>query len=136
MVLNKVIDKVNSRLKFLHRQNCFLTRPLCGLLYNALIQPPFNYGSTGWFPDLSKKLRVTVQSMQNKCMRFCLQLDKMPRTCAKEFLELNWPNVHDRYLQFIVSDISRFYNNQCPGYFNEAFCPFNCNGVATCYCNK
>ena len=89
MVLNKVIDKVNSRLKFLHRQNCFLTRPLCGLLYNALIQPPFNYGSTAWFPDLSKKLRVTVQSMQNKCMRFCLQLDKMPRTCAKEFLELN-----------------------------------------------
>ena len=66
-------------------------------------------------------------------MRFWLQLDKMPRTCAKEFLELNWPNVHDGYL---VSDICIFYNNQWPGYFNEAFCPFNSNGVATCYCNK
>ena len=27
MALN-VIDKINSRLKFLHRQNCFLTPPL------------------------------------------------------------------------------------------------------------
>ena len=54
----------------------------------------------------------------------------------KEFLELNWLNVHDRYLQFIVSDFFKFYNNQCPDYFNEVFCPVDDNGVATCYCNK
>ena len=34
-----VIDKINSRLKFLHRQNRFLTPPLRRLLCNALIQP-------------------------------------------------------------------------------------------------
>ena len=38
MALN-IIDKVNSCLKFLHRQNHFLTPPLCRLLCNALIQP-------------------------------------------------------------------------------------------------
>ena len=38
MALN-VIDKVNSRLKFLHRQNRFLTPPLRRLLCNSLIQP-------------------------------------------------------------------------------------------------
>ena len=53
-----------------------------------------------------------------------------------KFLELNWINVHDRYLQFIVSDISKFYNNQCPDYFNEIFCPVDDNGIATCCCNK
>ena len=42
MALN-VIDKVNSCLKFLHRQNCFLTPPLRRLLCNALIQPLFDY---------------------------------------------------------------------------------------------
>ena len=36
MALN-VIDKVNARLKFLHRQNRFLTPPLRRLLCNALI---------------------------------------------------------------------------------------------------
>ena len=51
----------------------------------------------------------------------------MSRICVNEFLELNWLNVHDRYLQFIVSDIFKFYNNQCPDYFNEVFCPIDDN---------
>ena len=74
--------------------------------------------------------------MQNRSMRFCLQLDKMSRICAKEFLELNWLNVHNRYLKFILSDIFKFYNNQCPDYFSEVFCPVDKNGVAMCSCNK
>ena len=109
-----VIDKINSRLTFLHRQNRFLTPPLRTLLCNALIQPLFDYACTAWSPNLPKRLRLRLQPMQNKCMRFCLQLDKMSRICVNEFLELNWLNVHDRYLQFIVSDIFKFYNNQCP----------------------
>ena len=117
MALN-VIDKINSRLKFVHRQNRFLTPPLRRLLCNALMQPPFDYACISWFPSLSKKLRLRLQATQNKCIRFCLQLDKMSRICVNEFLELNWLNVHIRYLQFIVSDIFEFYNNQYPDYFN------------------
>ena len=56
-------------------------------------------------------------------MRFCLHLKKMSRICAKDFLELKWVNIYDRYLQFIVSDIFEFYNNQCPDYFNEVIWP-------------
>ena len=55
----------------------------------------------------------------------------MRRISTKEFLELNWLNVHDRYPQFIVSAIFKFYNNQCPDYFNKVFCPLDNNGVAT-----
>ena len=110
MALN-VIDKLNSRLKFLHRQNCFLTPPLHRLLCNALIQPYCHYAWTDLFPNLSKKLRLRLQVMQNKCIWFCLQLDRMSRICVKEFLELNWLNVQDRYLQFIVSNILKFCSN-------------------------
>ena len=53
-----------------------------------------------------------------------------------EFLESNWLNVRDRYIQFIVSDIFKLYNNQCPNYFNEVFCPVDDNRVATRCCNK
>ena len=53
-----------------------------------------------------------------------------------ECLELNWLNDHDRYLQFIVSDIFKFYNNQCPDYLNKVFCPVDDNGVTTRSCNK
>ena len=96
MALN-VIDKINSCLKFLHRQNRFITPPLCRLLCSALIQPLFDYAWTAWFPNFSKKLRLKLQIMQNKCIRFCLQLDKMSRICVNKFIELNWLNVHDRY---------------------------------------
>ena len=65
-----------------------------------------------------------------------LQLDKMSRICVKEFLELNYLAVHDRYLEFIVSDIFKFYNNRCSDYFNEVFCPVDNDGVATPCCNK
>ena len=95
MALN-VIDKIDSRLKFLHRQNRFLTSTLRRPLCNALIQPPFHYACTAWFPNLLKKLRLRLQATQNECIRFCLQLDKISRICVKEFLELNWFNVHDR----------------------------------------
>ena len=60
----------------------------------------------------------------------------MSRICAKEFLELNGFNVHDRYIQFSVSDIFEYYNNQCLDYVNEVFCPVDNNGVATHSCNK
>ena len=60
----------------------------------------------------------------------------MSRICAKEFLELNWFDVHDRYLQLTVSDIFKFHNSQCPDYFNEVFCPVDDSGVATRSRNK
>ena len=67
----KVIDKINSRLKFLHRQNRFSTFPLRRRLCNALIQPHFDYVCTAWFPNLSKKLRLKLQTTQNKRIMPC-----------------------------------------------------------------
>ena len=75
MALN-VIDQVNFRLKFLHRLNCFLTPSLGRLLFNALIQPLFDYGCTAWFSNLPKRLKLRLQTSQTKCMSFCLQFDK------------------------------------------------------------
>ena len=68
-----------------------------------LIQPIFDYAWKAWFPNLSKKLRLRLQVMQNKCTRFYLQLEKMYiyMICVNEFIELNWLHVHDRYLSKI-----------------------------------
>ena len=74
---NKVMRKVSVRLKFLHRKNKYLTSNLCRLFCKALLQPPFDYACSAWYPNLSKKLRNRIQIFQNKCIRFCLQLDKM-----------------------------------------------------------
>ena len=51
----KVINKLNSRLKFLNRKNKFLNPALLRLLCNALIQPHFDYASSPWYPNLTQK---------------------------------------------------------------------------------
>ena len=107
------IDKINSRLKFLHRQNRFLTPPLRRLLCNALIQPLFDYACTAWFPNLSKKLRLRFQATQNKCIKFCLQLDKMYMICVNEFLVGSMFMIDTFNSLFLIF---KFYNS-------ELFCP-------------
>ena len=55
------------------------------LLCNALIQPHFDYASSAWYPNLSRKLKNKIQTSQNKCVCFSLQLDEMSHRSQKEF---------------------------------------------------
>ena len=73
----KVINKINSRPKFLHRKNKFLTPALRRLLCNALIQPHFDYALSAWYPNLTQKMKKKIQITRHKCIRYCLQLEKM-----------------------------------------------------------
>ena len=75
MALN-VVNKINNRLKFLYRKNSSLTPALRRLLCNALMQPHFDYACSAWYPNLTKNLKHRIQTTKNKCMRFCLQLDR------------------------------------------------------------
>ena len=52
----KVINKINSRLKFLYRKNRYLKPCLKRLLCNAWIQSHFDYACSAWYPNLNKKL--------------------------------------------------------------------------------
>ena len=63
---NEVISKVNARLKFLHCKNKYLTPNLRRLLCNALMQSHLNYDCSPWYPNLSKKLKNRIQTLQNK----------------------------------------------------------------------
>ena len=98
-----VINKINNKLKFLYRKHRFLTPTLRRLLCNALIQPHFNYACSAWYPNLTKKLKIRIQTSQNKCIRFCLQLDKMTHISHKEFEILDWLPVTERFNQCINS---------------------------------
>ena len=76
------------------------------------------------------KTRVSLKYFVSYCRQF------LSRICVNELLELNWLNVHNRYLQFFVSDIFKFCNNHCRDYFNDVFCLVDNNRVVTRCCNK
>ena len=47
--------------------------------------------------NLTKKLKHRIQTTQNKCMRFCLHLDKLEYISYEEFEGLNWLPVTYRF---------------------------------------
>ena len=84
----KVVNKINGKLKFLYRKNKILTPELHRMLCNALIRSHFDYVCTAWYPNLTKK-KKKIQIMQNKCIQFCLRLDKMQNVSLVEFRSIN-----------------------------------------------
>ena len=104
-----VINKINNKLKFLYRKNRFLTPTLRQLSCNALIHPRFDYACSAWYPNLTKKLKTGIQTSQNKCIRFCLQLEKMTHISHKEFETLNRLPVAERY-EYINSILFNYVN--------------------------
>ena len=74
-----------------------------------------------WYPNLTKKLKNRIQTSQNKCIRFCLKLDKTAQISHKEFETLNWLPVTERFNQCINSIVFKYVNNQCRNYLIEVF---------------
>ena len=117
----KVIGKINGRIKFLYRKNRFLDSSLRRLLCNALVQPHFDYACSAWYPNLTQNLSKKLQTTQNKCIRFCLQLGNRSHIGATEFKQINWLPINERFSQCVCSTIFKFFNNNCPAYMNEMF---------------
>ena len=79
--MGTVINKVNSRLRFLYRQNKFSDIP----------QPFFYYACNACYPNLNKNLKTRLQAAQNKCIRFCLKLgDRTPKRLMIEFINVHF----------------------------------------------
>ena len=103
-----IIKKINTRLWFLYRKNRFLSQPLCRLLCNAIIQPHFDYGCSAWYPYLNKSLKKKLQTLQNKCICFCLNLNIRDHIGLTEFEKINWLPINDCFKQCISSATFKF----------------------------
>ena len=117
----KVISKINGKLKFLYRKNRFLSPELRRMLCNALIQPHFDYACPAWYPNLTEKTKKKIQIMQNKCIRFCLKLDKMHHISDEDFRLINCLPTKKRVDQCINTITFKFVNDACPYYLKEIF---------------
>ena len=116
-----VINKINNKLKCLYRKNKFLTPTLRRFLCDSLIQPHSGYICSAWYQNLTKKLKNRIQTSQNKCIHFCLQVDKMTHISHKEFETLNRLPVTKRFNLCINSIAFKYVNNHCPDFLNEVF---------------
>ena len=119
----KVLSLVNSRQKFLYRKQKFLTLPLHCLLCNALIQLHYDYACSAWYPSLNKRLSKKIQTSQNKCIKYCLNLDNRTHVGIDEFIKINWLPTKERVVQCICVIIFKFFNKMSPQYMSEILHP-------------
>ena len=126
-----VTNKINSKLRFLYRNNRILSQQLKRLLCNALIQPHLDYACLAWYPNLNKALKKKLQTAQNKCIRFCLQLGNRSHIGQEELLRINWLNVEDRVGQCASVQAFKFFNSTTPLYMNDVFSPAELTNLST-----
>ncbi len=65
----KVITKVNRRVRFLATISRFLDKKAMLTVASALIQPYFDYVSWTWYNGVLKHLKHRLQTAQNKAIR-------------------------------------------------------------------
>ena len=116
-----ILCKINSKLRFLYRKQKFLSKDIRRLLCNSLIQPHYDFACCSWYPLLTQNLKKRLQISQNKCIRFCLNLKNRERIDEAKFIEINWLPVKERYEQCMCTLIYKFFNKNVPEYINDIF---------------
>ena len=66
----KVINKINSRLRFLHGKNKFLTPALRRLLCNGNVLIHVDYASPTWYPKLTPEMKRKAKIKSRKINTF------------------------------------------------------------------
>ena len=118
MVL-KVINKINSRFRFLYSKNRFFSPTRRRLLCSSVIPPHFDNTCSAWYPNLNKRLKSKLQILQNKCIRSCLNLNNRAHIGRNEFQKTSWLRVVNRFEHIISSMSFKFCNNTSPRYMND-----------------
>lgn len=122
-IVNCILTKVNSRLKFLYRQANVLDFRTRKYLCSALIQCHLDYACSSWYPSLNKCFKNKLQICQNKIVRFIHGMG--PRDSVNNVILANMSllNVENRNKQLRLNHVFKIVNNQCPSYMIENFIP-------------
>ena len=113
---NAVINKSNNKLKFLYRKARNLDQHTKKLLVSALIQCHFDYACASWYTGLTKKSKNRLQVVQNKTIRFILNLPPRSHIGIDEFVQVGFLPVQSRVNQLQLNLMYNIFNNCAPSY--------------------
>ena len=83
------------------------------------VQAHFDYAYSVWYPNLNKKFKTKLQTLQNKYVRFCLQLDHRAHLGKTEFRKINWLPDAYRFRQCFAANAFEFFDDRCPSYMKD-----------------
>ena len=116
LIVDSVVQKVNSRLKFLYRQARFLDFKCKMSLCASLIQCHIDYACSAWYSGLSKRFKQKLQICQNKMVRFICGFSPRQSVNYSVLSSLNMLCVEDRVKQLRLNHVFNIYHNTAPSY--------------------
>ena len=126
-VIEEIINKCNTRLKFLYRYKDILNLEMRKTLCTALVQCSFDYSCCSWYPGLNETFKKKLQVMQNKMIRFILRKENTSSIRNNEFVSAGFFKVSNRVKQLLLGHAFKIRNNLCPNYLTENIVKLNEN---------
>ena len=115
--INKVCNKLNSKLSLLKRLSHFLNEDMKKLFYNSYIMSTFDYCCPVWAKSKQTHIRK-ITTLQKRAGKIILQ--KPMRTPSIEIFErLKWLTFENRINYHTGILVFKTLNNQCPEYMKD-----------------
>ena len=120
-IAQDVIKKAGARLRFLYRQAGSLNLTTRKILCNALIMCYYDYTCSSWYTSLSQHFKNRLQTMQNKVVRFILDLGPRAHIGQAERNKIGMLSVQDRVIQLKLNQVFKIFHEKAPVYLSANF---------------
>ena len=120
-IVNNIVKKTSSRLKFLYRQGHFLKFEIRKMLGHALVQPYFDYSVSSWYSSLTRALKRKLQTSQNKLARYILNLGPRSHIGSEELQKAGLLSTQLRVSQLRLNHSFNIFHEECPSYLQANF---------------
>ena len=114
-----IITKSTNKLKFLYRNARSLDSKSKAVLTSPLIQCHFDYASAIWYSGLTQTFKTKLQIVQNKIIRFILDLPARSHVGYVEFSKAKMFPVHKRVELLKMNHMFNIIHGNSPAYLKE-----------------
>ena len=118
---NKVVKKVNNKLKFLYRKKSFFGIKERKMVCSAFLQSNFDYACNAWYRGLNCAIKKRLQTAQNKIIRYVLNYSARTHIGFREFQKLGWLNVASRVDYLTLNLMYNIFKGEAPTYFSDFY---------------
>lgn len=120
-MVENIVKKASSRIKFLYRhQNC-LNRNVRKMLGNALVQCHFDYCLSSWYNGINKNLKHKLQVTQNRLVRFILNQHPRQHLDQSMLDSIGFLKMDNRAAQLILNHMFNIQKSTAPKYLSQFF---------------
>ncbi len=120
-ILETLVKKYNGRIKLLYRQAGCLPTAVKKTLCQALVHCHIDYVVSSWYAAMTQKAKHKLQTVQNKIVRFILDLEPRTHLTVDHMKELNMLRVSDRAKKLQLNTAHKIFYKQAPEYLQENF---------------